>query len=120
MAPMQGIWGGMIGGTFMQTLILLWVTFRTDWNKEVISKVTATKSRIEITSNSCMLFTLELRGSFVLHAGGRGQEEIEQVGGQEGTPSLLKVKAMLGHLLISADSVRSLALDRNGRGLHKR
>ncbi|KAJ8478165.1 hypothetical protein OPV22_021892 [Ensete ventricosum] len=31
----KGIWGGMIGGTFMQTLILLWVTFRTDWNKEV-------------------------------------------------------------------------------------
>ncbi|KAG6487793.1 protein DETOXIFICATION 40-like [Zingiber officinale] len=31
----KGIWGGMIGGTTMQTLILLWVTFRTDWNKEV-------------------------------------------------------------------------------------
>ena len=30
----QGIWSGMIGGTMMQTLILLWVTFRTDWNKE--------------------------------------------------------------------------------------
>lgn len=31
----KGIWSGMIGGTFIQTLILLWVTFRTDWNKEV-------------------------------------------------------------------------------------
>ena len=31
----QGIWGGMIGGTCMQTAILLWVTLRTDWNKEV-------------------------------------------------------------------------------------
>ncbi|XP_050213533.1 protein DETOXIFICATION 40-like [Mercurialis annua] len=31
----QGIWSGMIGGTLLQTLILLWVTFRTDWNKEV-------------------------------------------------------------------------------------
>ncbi|KAK9081516.1 hypothetical protein Syun_030840 [Stephania yunnanensis] len=31
----KGIWSGMIGGTAMQTLILLWVTFRTDWNKEV-------------------------------------------------------------------------------------
>ncbi|XP_020256851.1 protein DETOXIFICATION 40-like [Asparagus officinalis] len=31
----KGIWTGMIGGTFMQTVILLWVTFRTDWNKEV-------------------------------------------------------------------------------------
>lgn len=31
----KGIWGGMIGGTFMQTVILCWVTFRTDWNKEV-------------------------------------------------------------------------------------
>ncbi|KAM0832541.1 hypothetical protein ACQ4PT_064834 [Festuca glaucescens] len=31
----KGIWGGMIGGTAMQTAILLWVTIRTDWNKEV-------------------------------------------------------------------------------------
>nr|GMC81450.1 protein DETOXIFICATION 40-like [Ipomoea batatas] len=31
----KGIWSGMIGGTAMQTFILLWVTFRTDWNKEV-------------------------------------------------------------------------------------
>ncbi|KAM0922729.1 hypothetical protein ACQ4PT_005984 [Festuca glaucescens] len=31
----KGIWGGMIGGTVMQTAILLWVTIRTDWNKEV-------------------------------------------------------------------------------------
>ncbi|KAL5773331.1 hypothetical protein ACOSQ2_013255 [Xanthoceras sorbifolium] len=31
----QGIWSGMIGGTLMQTAILLYVTFRTDWNKEV-------------------------------------------------------------------------------------
>ncbi|CAJ1956326.1 unnamed protein product [Sphenostylis stenocarpa] len=31
----KGIWLGMLGGTTMQTMILLWVTFRTDWNKEV-------------------------------------------------------------------------------------
>ncbi|XP_043688939.1 protein DETOXIFICATION 40-like [Telopea speciosissima] len=31
----KGIWSGMIGGTAMQTLILLWITYRTDWNKEV-------------------------------------------------------------------------------------
>ncbi|GLT73861.1 hypothetical protein SLA2020_456920 [Shorea laevis] len=31
----KGIWLGMIGGTTMQTLILIWVTFRTDWTKEV-------------------------------------------------------------------------------------
>ncbi|KAA8526502.1 hypothetical protein F0562_008295 [Nyssa sinensis] len=31
----KGIWSGMIGGTLMQTIILIWVTFRTDWNKEV-------------------------------------------------------------------------------------
>ncbi|CAL9156726.1 unnamed protein product, partial [Musa hybrid cultivar] len=30
------IWGGgMIGGTTIPTLILLWVAFQTDWNKEV-------------------------------------------------------------------------------------
>ncbi|XAR65635.1 hypothetical protein NMG60_11009808 [Bertholletia excelsa] len=31
----KGIWSGMIGGTAMQTLILIWATCRTDWNKEV-------------------------------------------------------------------------------------
>ncbi|GMH05315.1 hypothetical protein Nepgr_007155 [Nepenthes gracilis] len=31
----KGIWSGMIGGTMMQTLILIWVTIRTDWNTEV-------------------------------------------------------------------------------------
>ncbi|XP_019092124.1 PREDICTED: protein DETOXIFICATION 40-like [Camelina sativa] len=31
----KGIWTGMIGGTVIQTFILAWVTFRTDWNKEV-------------------------------------------------------------------------------------
>ncbi|KAL6644332.1 hypothetical protein ACP70R_015940 [Stipagrostis hirtigluma subsp. patula] len=31
----KGIWTGMLGGTCMQTLILFWITFRTDWNKEV-------------------------------------------------------------------------------------
>ncbi|XP_072956074.1 protein DETOXIFICATION 40-like isoform X1 [Typha angustifolia] len=31
----KGIWSGMLGGTLMQTLILIWVTFRTDWKKEV-------------------------------------------------------------------------------------
>ncbi|CAN6183555.1 unnamed protein product [Urochloa humidicola] len=32
----KGVWSGMvIGGTLMQTLILLVVTIRTDWNKEV-------------------------------------------------------------------------------------
>lgn len=31
----KGIWTGMIGGTIMQTVILIWVTCRTNWNKEV-------------------------------------------------------------------------------------
>ncbi|KAL5718690.1 Protein DETOXIFICATION 40 [Ranunculus cassubicifolius] len=30
----KGIWSGMIGGTCMQTVILLCVTYRADWNKE--------------------------------------------------------------------------------------
>lgn len=32
---MQGIWGGMIGGTAVQTLILALLTIRCDWDKEV-------------------------------------------------------------------------------------
>ncbi|XP_050238443.1 protein DETOXIFICATION 34 [Mercurialis annua] len=31
----QGIWMGMIIGTFLQTLILIYIIFRTNWNKEV-------------------------------------------------------------------------------------
>ncbi|XP_077211010.1 protein DETOXIFICATION 40-like [Tasmannia lanceolata] len=31
----KGIWSGMMAGTLIQTIILLWFTFRTDWNKEV-------------------------------------------------------------------------------------
>ncbi|KAJ8568518.1 hypothetical protein K7X08_028051 [Anisodus acutangulus] len=31
----KGIWSGMMGGTVMQTIILIWVTFQTEWNKEV-------------------------------------------------------------------------------------
>ncbi|KAL9355745.1 hypothetical protein Peur_053715 [Populus x canadensis] len=32
----KGIWTGMLGGTIMQTIVLLlWVTFRTNWEKEV-------------------------------------------------------------------------------------
>ncbi|XP_054816032.1 protein DETOXIFICATION 40-like [Prosopis cineraria] len=31
----RGIWVGMLGGTIIQTIILLWITLKTDWNKEV-------------------------------------------------------------------------------------
>ncbi|EAY90718.1 hypothetical protein OsI_12316 [Oryza sativa Indica Group] len=34
-ASSRGIYGGMIVGLFVQTLILVYVTFRTDWNREV-------------------------------------------------------------------------------------
>lgn len=32
---MQGIWMGMIFGTFLQTLILLVIVWRTNWSEEV-------------------------------------------------------------------------------------
>ncbi|XP_028085914.1 protein DETOXIFICATION 40-like isoform X1 [Camellia sinensis] len=31
----KGIWSGMITGTLIQTIILIWVTFRTNWDREV-------------------------------------------------------------------------------------
>lgn len=43
MFNMQGIYGGMIGGLILQTLILLYVTFRTDWNKEVVEHAKSNK-----------------------------------------------------------------------------
>ncbi|CAI0403053.1 unnamed protein product, partial [Linum tenue] len=34
-AATRGIWGGMIAGTALQTLMLLFILYRTNWNKEV-------------------------------------------------------------------------------------
>ncbi|CBI22677.3 unnamed protein product, partial [Vitis vinifera] len=31
----QGLWGGMICGTALQTLVLLFIVYRTNWNREV-------------------------------------------------------------------------------------
>ncbi|PON97011.1 hypothetical protein TorRG33x02_073900 [Trema orientale] len=31
---MKGLWGGMICGTALQTLLLLLVLYRTNWNEE--------------------------------------------------------------------------------------
>eukprot|EP00261_Vitis_vinifera_P040426 XP_019081669.1 PREDICTED: protein DETOXIFICATION 35-like isoform X2 [Vitis vinifera] len=31
----KGLWGGMVCGTALQTLILLFIVYRTNWNKEV-------------------------------------------------------------------------------------
>lgn len=31
----KGIWSGMLGGTCLQTIILLGITYKTNWNKEV-------------------------------------------------------------------------------------
>ncbi|CAL1407018.1 unnamed protein product [Linum trigynum] len=31
----KGIWTGLLSGTICQTVILVWVTYRTDWKKEV-------------------------------------------------------------------------------------
>jgi hypothetical protein len=32
---MQGLWIGMIIGVLMQSLVLGYITFRTDWNEQV-------------------------------------------------------------------------------------
>ncbi|CAN7109435.1 unnamed protein product [Brassica rapa subsp. narinosa] len=44
----KGIWTGMIGGTLMQTLILLYVTYRTDWDKEYSIKETIVLAIVRI------------------------------------------------------------------------
>lgn len=33
---LQGIWVGMLFGTFVQTVVLIIITFKTDWDKQVI------------------------------------------------------------------------------------
>lgn len=64
----QGIWSGMIGGTIMQTLILIWVTYRTDWKKEVKSfkyfsiKATTILLHVNFTASIYSPFLLGLNG----------------------------------------------------------
>ncbi|RWW62660.1 hypothetical protein BHE74_00030225 [Ensete ventricosum] len=63
-------------------------------------------------SDLCPLLatTLILNGIQPVLSGGRGQEEVEQVGGQHGTPSILAVKKpMVGYT--PADLGRTLAFD---------
>ncbi|XP_020541087.1 protein DETOXIFICATION 40 isoform X2 [Jatropha curcas] len=43
----KGIWSGMLGGTLIQTFILIWITVGTNWNKEVEKA----KSRVEKWNN---------------------------------------------------------------------
>nr|GMD26462.1 protein DETOXIFICATION 29-like [Ipomoea batatas] len=31
---LEGIWYGMLGGTVVQTLVLFWIVYKTNWNKE--------------------------------------------------------------------------------------
>ncbi|CAH2053093.1 unnamed protein product [Thlaspi arvense] len=54
-AKVNGIWTGMIGGTLIQTAILGWVTFRTDWVKEVEEAA----KRLDIWSNKKQEMVLE-------------------------------------------------------------
>ncbi|XP_051125470.1 protein DETOXIFICATION 40-like [Andrographis paniculata] len=51
----KGIWLGMLGGMLMQTLILIWVTVRTDWNKEV----EIAKNRIDTWADAKEVIVLE-------------------------------------------------------------
>ncbi|RLN41722.1 putative MATE efflux family protein [Panicum miliaceum] len=48
-----GIWSGMIGGTLMQTLILVWVTFKTNWDKEEKNRGKPKRDEIMSGPSSC-------------------------------------------------------------------
>lgn len=51
----EGIWIGMICGTFLQTLILLFVVWRTNWNKEVEGALERMKKWSEEDEKSIMM-----------------------------------------------------------------
>jgi len=79
----------------MQTIILMWVTFRTDWNKEVkrqvcnnfISMIMITLQEMGESSLSLCLIK-----KYVFFVGERSSQEVEQMGGKEkGAPSKLKI-----------------------------
>ena len=57
---LQGIWSGLSGGMAMQTLILIWVTCRTNWDAEVhtihIITLHICVSRMCEKGNSCTIF----------------------------------------------------------------
>jgi hypothetical protein len=82
---MQGIWSGMIGGTLMQTLILIWVTFRTNWDKEVCCHVGPKDMFASFFFDKNSKFGDPVAKSKSVHvcplvAGGRSPEKIKQVG----------------------------------------
>ncbi|XP_073150037.1 protein DETOXIFICATION 40-like [Henckelia pumila] len=49
----KGVWLGMMGGTAMQTIILVWVTIRTDWNKEVDKARSRLEKWDDVTEENC-------------------------------------------------------------------
>lgn len=45
----QGMWGGMLTGVGLQTIILVTITLRTNWNKEVSTASLIVHSDTEIS-----------------------------------------------------------------------
>nr|QBM79487.1 MATE57 [Rehmannia glutinosa] len=50
----RGIWYGMVSGTVVQTIILFWIVYRTDWNKEAsiaAQRIRQWKGEIDVKPN---------------------------------------------------------------------
>lgn len=72
----------MIGGTVIQTFILAWVTFRTDWTKEVRWRY-ASKRAIVIYIFIDLIGHLKNNWIFMLFLGGRSFEKVGKMEQQE-------------------------------------
>ncbi|GLJ48444.1 hypothetical protein SUGI_1022490 [Cryptomeria japonica] len=52
----KGIWSGMLGGTTLQTIVLLFITFKTNWTKEVekaSQRLSTWDAKTQDTSQEC-------------------------------------------------------------------
>uniref|UniRef100_R7W7M1 Protein DETOXIFICATION n=1 Tax=Aegilops tauschii TaxID=37682 RepID=R7W7M1_AEGTA len=74
-----GIWAGMLSGVALQTLILLFIVWRTDWNAEFVSVI-----GMEMLSLSpCLSHSLQLQAALA-------SSRVRQWGGTDGTKPLLE------------------------------
>jgi len=57
---LQGVWIGMLFGTFVQTLMLITITFKTDWDKQVINQFNIVSIIVKLISVSYTFKQLKL------------------------------------------------------------
>lgn len=79
---LQGLWGGMIAGTAVQTLLLFLVLYKTDWNQEVISFRFIQDSRFKIQDSRLKIQDSRFKNIVVVQVE-QTTERMRKWGGQD-------------------------------------